>query len=111
MPYPLHLFTFIAVFLTLLGSSIAAPAQLAFTDSGSRGGSIDALFKCPSFTVRCVRDGKWPSGIVGNIGPKEFVSVGIRCNQAHEKRNTVECNATFPAECEGTCQAFGPVPF
>lgn len=38
-------------------------------------------FSCPSMKVRCVKDGKWPAGIVGDIGQKEFCQVGWRCNQ------------------------------
>ncbi|CED83328.1 hypothetical protein [Phaffia rhodozyma] len=66
---------------------------------------------CPSMTIRCVKDGKWPSGIVGDIGKKEFCFSGFRCNQCEEQANTDECNLTFPIECEEACQAFAPIPF
>lgn len=36
---------------------------------------------CPKMTVRCVKDSNWPSGIVGNIGKKDFCWEGFRCNQ------------------------------
>ena len=36
---------------------------------------------CPKLTVRRVKDGNWPSGIVGDIGRKDFCREGFRCNQ------------------------------
>ncbi|KAL8293167.1 hypothetical protein RQP46_000861 [Phenoliferia psychrophenolica] len=115
----LHRALFVLVFL---GLTLAAPApgaeQLLLADPSSEQLPLFEappapfnFLQCPSFTVRCVKDNKWPSGIVGNIGPQPFVRVGLRCNQAHEKRNTRECNAVFPDECEDNCFAYGPVPF
>ena len=62
---------------------------------------------CPNLKVRCVKDGKWPSGIVGDvsrsslsfsylddlisslqIGSQPFCRMGIRCNQCDEEKNT-----------------------
>ncbi|KAI5479248.1 hypothetical protein MNV49_003942 [Pseudohyphozyma bogoriensis] len=84
-----------------------APQQLQFSDSRDatvpQGGAVDI---CPSLTVRCVKDGKWPSGIVGDIGPKPFKRVGIRCNQAHPEKNTRECNFMFAEECSGKTTIF-----
>ncbi|KAG8729280.1 hypothetical protein FRC11_009136 [Ceratobasidium sp. 423] len=65
---------------------------------------------CPKFTVRCVKGGNWPEGIVGNIGKKDFCWGGFRCNQCDIEANKNECNVKFP-ECEDTCDAFAPIPF
>ncbi|QRW21033.1 hypothetical protein RhiXN_06022 [Rhizoctonia solani] len=65
---------------------------------------------CPRMTVRCVKDGNWPSGIIGNIGKKDFCREGIRCNQCDIGANTEECNFVFP-ECDNVCEAFAPIPF
>ncbi|WWC73304.1 uncharacterized protein I206_107271 [Kwoniella pini CBS 10737] len=63
---------------------------------------------CPNFDVRCVKDGNWRNPI-GKLGSKPFCREGLRCNQCEESRNTRECNRTFK-ECEGECQAYGPIP-
>ncbi|WVQ94784.1 hypothetical protein IAU59_001866 [Kwoniella sp. CBS 9459] len=72
---------------------------------------LDALTKgvCPNFDVRCVKDGDWRHP-VGKLGSKPFCREGIRCNQCEETKNTRECNRTFK-ECEGECEAYGPIPF
>lgn len=88
-------------------SPVAMQSQLPLL--GIEAGS--SLWECPEFTVRCVLDGNWPSGIVGNIGPKTFCRKGIRCNQCEEVKNTLECNFVFDEECAGRCEAFGPIPF
>ncbi|SCZ88951.1 BZ3500_MvSof-1268-A1-R1_Chr1-1g00849 [Microbotryum saponariae] len=96
------------------------PQQLTLIDptmgvEGSSGAPSSprlraALLSCPSFKVRCVR-GHWPTGIVGDIGAQPFKRVGIRCNQAHIARNTRMCNFVFEEQCEGQCEAYGPIPF
>ncbi|CAE6474892.1 hypothetical protein ACGC1H_006227 [Rhizoctonia solani] len=65
---------------------------------------------CPQLTIRCVKDGDWPKGIVGDIGKKDFCWHWPRCNQCDIAANTDECNLTFP-ECENACDAFAPIPF
>ncbi|KAG9083265.1 hypothetical protein FS749_006173 [Ceratobasidium sp. UAMH 11750] len=65
---------------------------------------------CPRMTIRCVKEGKWPSGIVGDIGKKDFCWEAPRCNQCDIGANTEECNVAFP-ECENVCEAFSPIPF
>ncbi|CAE6500010.1 unnamed protein product [Rhizoctonia solani] len=65
---------------------------------------------CPRMTIRCVKDGNWPKGIVGDIGKKDFCREGFRCNQCDIEANTDECNLSFP-ECENACDAFAPIPF
>ncbi|CEL58744.1 hypothetical protein RSOLAG1IB_08790 [Rhizoctonia solani AG-1 IB] len=65
---------------------------------------------CPRMTIRCVKDGNWPKGIVGNIGKKEFCWEAPRCNQCDIGANTEECNLVFP-ECDNLCEAFAPIPF
>ncbi|SCV71694.1 BQ2448_3282 [Microbotryum intermedium] len=103
---------------TVLSLPQAPPQQITLVDqaelpsgapSSSRLGTA-ALLSCPSFKVRCVR-GHWPTGIVGNIGPQPFKRVGIRCNQAHIRQNTKLCNSVFKPQCEGQCEAYGPIPF
>ncbi|KAG9083248.1 hypothetical protein FS749_006184 [Ceratobasidium sp. UAMH 11750] len=76
-----------------------------------KGLGVDrALDFCPQMKVRCVKDGKWPGGIVGDIGKKDFCWEAPRCNQCDIGANTEECNMTFP-ECENVCEAFSPIPF
>ncbi|KAG9103671.1 hypothetical protein FRC07_009948, partial [Ceratobasidium sp. 392] len=43
--------------------------------------AFETLDLCPEMTIRCVKDGKWPGGIVGDIGKKEFCWEAPRCNQ------------------------------
>lgn len=45
---------------------------------------------CPTWTVRCVKDSKWPSGIVGDIGPQPFCFRFPRCYQCEEQANSDE---------------------
>ncbi|CAE6342400.1 unnamed protein product [Rhizoctonia solani] len=71
---------------------------------------VPSAWGCPSMTVRCVKDGNWPNGIVGDIGKKDFCWEWPRCNQCDIRANTDECNLTFP-ECEDACDAFAPIPF
>ncbi|KAG8785529.1 hypothetical protein FRC12_017457 [Ceratobasidium sp. 428] len=70
----------------------------------------ETLDFCPKMTVRCVKGGDWPRGIVGDIGKKEFCWEGFRCNQCNIDANTDECNVKFP-ECEDACDPFAPIPF
>lgn len=42
----------------------------------------NSLLGCPSMKIRCVKGSVWPSGIVGDIGVKEFVWIAPRCQQA-----------------------------
>ncbi|KAG8730550.1 hypothetical protein FRC12_020202 [Ceratobasidium sp. 428] len=72
--------------------------------------TFGTLDLCPQMTIRCVKDGKWPSGIVGDIGKKDFCWEAPRCDQCDIGANTEECNLTFP-ECDNLCQAFAPIPF
>ena len=60
------LFHALFLLLAVVGLSFAAPAQLTLMDASSSG-DASSFFNCPSFTVRCVKDNKWPSGIVGNV--------------------------------------------
>ncbi|WVW79117.1 hypothetical protein I302_101082 [Kwoniella bestiolae CBS 10118] len=99
----------IAFAVSILVSSISLiPVSGSFIP---RDGQLQESFKgiCPDFEVRCVKDGDWRNPI-GRIGSKPFCREGIRCNQCEEHKNTRECNRTFK-ECEGECEAYGPIPF
>ncbi|ORY89039.1 hypothetical protein BCR35DRAFT_300824 [Leucosporidium creatinivorum] len=106
------LFRLVSLF-SLLSMAFALPQQLTFAPTSNPSTSpclLDAFaFSCPSFKVNCVLDKDWWNP-VGNIGPQPYKRVGLRCNQAHEARNTKQCNAEFPV-CEGRCEAYGPLPF
>ncbi|WVF67188.1 hypothetical protein IAT40_001935 [Kwoniella sp. CBS 6097] len=93
-----------------LPSSLAND-QLTFTYPSEDDHILEALKGvCPDFDVRCVKDGDWRHPI-GKLGPKPFCREGIRCNQCEESKNTRECNRMFRKECEGECEAYGPIPF
>ncbi|KAH7337826.1 hypothetical protein B0J17DRAFT_438662 [Rhizoctonia solani] len=107
------IYRFLAPALSLLPSKPApenalddvAPAHLQHDDQ-----SATLWDPCPKMTIRCVKDGVWPQGILGNIGQKEFCREGWRCNQCDIEANTDECNLKFE-ECNDLCQAFAPLPF
>ncbi|WRT68849.1 uncharacterized protein IL334_005830 [Kwoniella shivajii] len=110
----------VVIFLVALASVYAMPnlvLQQGFTNevedprpaqSDVESNIFDGI--CPNFDVRCVKDGDWRNP-VGKLGSKPFCRKGIRCNQCEESKNTRECNRTFRVECEGDCQAYGPIPF
>lgn len=80
-PSPLILLTALLLpFSTLtLAVPTPAPAQLTL----SLLDNVNVLAGCPSMTIRCVKDSKWPSGIVGQLeGKREFVWEAPRCQQA-----------------------------
>lgn len=56
-------------------------------------GKQSTLSVCPTWTVRCVKDGDWPKGIVGDIGPQPFCFRFPRCYQCEEQANSDEVRA------------------
>ncbi|KAL7417979.1 hypothetical protein BDY24DRAFT_437477 [Mrakia frigida] len=103
--------TLLLSLLVLTSLSAALPFSPPTVESQSVVSSPHLLLLgCPSMKIRCVKDSIWPSGIVGDIGTKEFVWIAPRCQQADAPGNTIECNETFE-ECEGRCEAYAPIPF
>lgn len=49
---------------TALAAPTTSPSQLLFAAPEEVH-----TFACPTWKVRCVKDGKWPSGIVGDVSP------------------------------------------
>lgn len=99
----------LALLASLFSIALAAPmdetSQLLLANPD---GEVHT-FACPAWKVRCVKDGKWPSGIVGDvssaagdggvelipfnlspaqIGKKPFCFSGFRCNQCDFDKNT-----------------------
>jgi hypothetical protein len=105
--------------LALLAAARPAPGLDAAATDGRVELATPALVDgqstlsiCPTWKVRCVKDSRWPSGIVGDIGPQPFCFQFPRCYQCEEQANSDEVrrhqSAPLPARSIADALHLGP---